>query len=164
MPRTIWIDTSLNQSSTPASTNRLTLLAQPTATESRLAGLTLLRTIIRLDLAPIVMDAGEGSARMDLGIGVASQEAVTLGSTGLPDPADPEAFPPRGWVWRSRYRVWQTAADRAVVVWREIDLDLRARRKLDNGEPYIIFSNTAQEGAAVSVQLVGWIRQLWLLT
>jgi len=164
MPKTLWIDTAFNNDLAASTSDRFTLLAQPSQTESRLAGLTLLRTIIGLDIAPTVMDSGEGSIRFDMGIGVAFQEAVTLGVTALPNPADPEDFPPRGWVIRTRYRVWATAADRAVVVWRRVEEDIRARRRLDNGEPFAIFNNNPIEGAGITIRITGWIRQLWLIT
>ncbi len=163
MPKTLWVDSLFDNDVTNVTTATFSLLAQPSQTESRLAGLTLLRTIIRLALAPTVMDVGEGSQRVSLGIGVATQEAVTLGAA-LPDPEDPEDFPARGWVWRGRWRVWATAADRAVVVWREIDKDIRARRKLENGEPFLSINNTASEGSSFTIRFTGMIRQLWLIT
>ena len=162
MPRTIWIDSHYTTDVASGAGLAFSLIGAH-GTELRLEQLTLMRTILRLDLAPAVMDAGEGSQTFDLGLGIASQEAVALGVTALPDPQDPENFPPRGWIFKARYRVWATAADRAVVVWREIDKDIRARRKLDNGEPYVMYANTASEGTAFTVRVTGIIRQLWLV-
>jgi len=108
-----------------------------------------------------VMDQGEGSTIIDAGIGIGSQEAVAAGT--FPDPAVPGDFPTRGWVYRGRWRVWGTAADRAVVVWREIDKDVKGRRRLENGEAYWVVDNTANEGATQSIDIIGIIRMLWLV-
>jgi len=123
--------------------------------------MTLLRTIIGLDVAYAVHDAGEGSQRMSLGIAMADRTAFDAPS--LPNPGNAGNFPPRGWVWRSQYRIFGFAADQPAVFTRRIDLDLGSRRKLDNGVSYFIQENIAIEGVASSVLMTGMIRQLWLL-
>jgi len=161
MPKTMWQDSHVNVDVTSGSQTVLSLFGTVSAVETRLQGLTLLRTIIRIDLAPTVMDQGEGSTVIDFAIGIGGQEQVAASS--VPDANDPAEQPPRGWIFKTRYRVWGTAADRAVVVWREIDKDLRSRRKLDNGEPYMVVDNSPQEGATQTIRVVGLIRQLWLV-
>ncbi len=161
MPRTMWIDTLYSQDIGSGATFVQSLMTGQTVSETRLVQMTLMRTIVRLDLAPVVMDSGEGSQLVDIGIGVDTQESVASGAVPLPNVAG--NFPVRGWVFRARYRVWATAADRAVVVWREIDKDLRARRKLDNGESYVAVVNTGSEGTATTIRMTGLIRQLWLI-
>ncbi len=124
--------------------------------------MTLLRTIIGLDLAYAVHDAGEGSQRMSLGIGMA--ERIAFDANTLPNPGNAGNFPPRGWVWRAQWRVFGFAADQPAVSVRRVSLDLGSRRKLDNGVSYFIQENIAIEGVAASVRITGMIRQLWLLT
>jgi len=161
MARTLWIDTLYDVSVANGAQFVQSLMTGQTFSETRLVGMTLMRTILRLDLAPVVMDSGEGSQAVDLGIAVGSQESVA--ASVVPDPDVAGNFPTRGWVYRGRWRVWGTAADRAVVVWRPIDEDIRARRKLENGEVYIVVDNNLVEGFANSIRLVGIIRQLWLV-
>ena len=161
MARTLWIDTLYNQSIASGGAFSQSLMTGHAVSETRLVGMTLLRTIIRVDFAPAVMDQGEGSTLIHMGIGVSSQEAVAAGT--LPDPSVAGDFPTRGWVFRGSWRVWGTAADRAVVVWREVDKDIKARRKLENGEAYVIVDNAAVEGATQAVRMSGLIRQLWLV-
>ncbi len=123
--------------------------------------MTLLRTIVGLDLAYTVHDSGEGSQQVALGFGVESQEAF---STGVhPDPETRGDFPTRGWVYRGMWRVFGFAAGQADVHVRRVDLDLRSRRKLDNGVSFIIGSNFNLEGATGSVKVLGIVRQLWMV-
>ena len=95
-----------------------------------------------------------------MGIGVASQESFAAGS--LPDPEIVGDFPTRGWVYRARYRIFGFAADQPQYMTRRIDLDIRAKRVLDNGESYLRGVNTNEEGTTGNVTVSGMIRQLWL--
>jgi len=128
---------------------------------TRFDRMTLLRTIIGLDIAYSVHDAGEGSQRVSIGIGMADR--VAFDTPALPNPGNASNFPPRGWVWRSVYRIFGFAADQPAVFTRRIDVDLGSRRKLDNGVSYAIFENIAIEGVAASMNITGIIRQLWLV-
>ena len=102
--RTVWLDTTINTDLTSGGSSGLTnLMAGMSDEQIRTTSLTLLRTIIRLDVAATVHDAGEGSQRVSLGIGVASSDAAALGVTALPDPENMSDFPPRGRAWRAQY-------------------------------------------------------------
>ncbi len=160
MPR-LWIDTNLNTDVALAGQANLSLMTSVSATQTRFDQMTLLRTIIGLDLGRTVHDSGEGSEVLSIGIGIASQEAFAAGA--LSDPEVSTDFPTRGWVWRARYRVFGFAADQPAVFTRRIDLDLRSQRKLENGEAFVIMSNVALEGANSTVKVLGLIRQLWLV-
>ncbi len=161
MPR-VWIDTNLNNDVAVAATGFLSLMTDVSAPETRLTQMTLLRTIIGLDLARTTHDSGEGSERLAIGVGIASQEAFAAGS--LSDPEDSSDFPTRGWVWRASYRIFGFAADQPAIFTRRIDLDLRSQRKLENGESFCTFQNTALEGTSGVVRVLGLIRQLWLVS
>ena len=159
--RTVWIDTRVNEAVVTGTPFAISLMGTAGASQSRFDALTLTRTIIGLDVAAVVHDSGEGSARIALGIGVASEEAFVAGT--LPDPDVDNDHPTRGWVWRAQYRIWAFAADQPAIFDRRVDLDIRAQRKLENGVAYLNGVNSTQEGAAVGVQVVGFIRTLWLI-
>ncbi len=161
MPR-LWLDTVLNQDVANAGALVQSLMVNFTARETRISQMTLLRTIIGLDLAYTVHDAGEGSQIVSLGIGVASQEAFAAGIVA--DPNDGDDFPTRGWIWRASYRVFGFAADQPAVFTRRIDLDMRSMRKLENGECYMNVMNTAAEGVSSTVKVSGLIRQLYMVS
>ena len=160
MPR-LWIDTLVNNDVTIATPDSKSLMTGIAAINTRVAQMTLLRTLIGLDIGRTVHDSGEGSERVAIGIGIASQEAFAADT--LPDPEVETDFPTRGWVWRAHYRVFGFATDQPTIFTRRIDLDLRSMRKLENGEAFINFSLTALEGTNAPVRLLGLIRQLWLV-
>ena len=162
MPKYFWLDTLLANDVSSAAQGLFTLMTGPTAIQTRGDQLTLMRTIVRIDLAPVVHDQGEGSALIDLGIAIASQEAFTGGV--VPDPSTPTDFPIRGWVWRTRHRVFGFQAGVADVDAVRINEDIRARRKLDNGEAYLVVDNTDLEGVAVPVTIAALVRQLWMVS
>ncbi len=158
---TIWIDTEFNADVADGGQLVTSLMTGVSATQTRFDRMTLMRTIIGVDLAYTVHDAAEGSHRLDIGIGVTSQEAFAAGIV-----ADPETmtdFPARGWIWRARYRLYGFAADQPAVYDRRVDLDLRSRRKLENGEAYLVASSNLVEGGTSTVRITGLIRQLWLV-
>jgi len=132
------------------------------ATQTRFDQMTLLRTVIGIDLARAVHDSGEGSEKVALGIGIASQAAFAAGSVS--DPSLNADFPIRGWLWRGQYRVFGFAADQPAVFNQRIDKDLRGQRKLENGEPFIVVRVTAMEGVSSTLTMLALIRQLWLVT
>ena len=139
------------------------MTSEATATESRLSGLTLLRTIVGCHIGALIHDSGEGVQIVDLGIGVASQDAVA--AQALPDPNVATDYPPRGWVWRARYLTYGFTAGAEDIFTNRVDKDIRARRRLDNGDAYIIVNNSAEQGpVAHTIGVTGLIRQLWLIT
>jgi len=161
MAKTFWSDTLVSSDVMVSSQQHLGLIDQFTKDQLRMGQVTLLRTIIGIDCAALVHDSNEGSSTLSMGIGVASQEAFLAGT--LPDPNTASDFPTKGWIFRARGRVFGFAADApAVYSWR-IDRDIRARRILDNGEPYIIFTNDLNEGGTVALRITGLVRCLWLV-
>jgi len=157
----IWIDTNIDLAVASGGQVVASLMTNFSQGTTRLQQMTLLRSVIGIDFAPVVMDSGEGSTEVSAGIGIATAEAFAAET--LPDPATATDYPTRGWVWKGRYRVWATAADRAVLFTRRVDLDMRSQRKLDNGIGYLIIDNNAHEGSTVAIQAFGLIRQLWLV-
>ena len=160
--KTVWIDTLHNPVIASGGVHADTLIAAPTSTDQRIAGMTLIRTIICHDYSYAVHDSGEGSQIIDVGIGVTSQEAFA--STILPDPNNAIDHPTRGWVYRCRHKIHGFAADQAAVDVRSVYRDIRSKRKIDNGELYIHIVNSALSGAASSIQVIGITRCLFLLS
>jgi len=158
----LWIDTGATLAVANASTDAFSLMTGLTTTESRLAQMTLLRTIIGINLGYSVHDSGEGSQLVSVGIGITSNEAFATAGA-LPDPEVDLDFPARGWVWRGRYRVFGFAADQPAIFTQRVDLDMRSQRKLESGLAYLIVRNEAVEGVATTIQMTGLIRQLWLV-
>jgi len=124
--------------------------------------MTLMRTIVCADVARTVHDSGEGSELVDVGIGLASQEAFQ--ADVLADPDNESDFPLRGWIWRCRYRIYGFIANDPAVFNRHIEMDLRGKRKIENGELFLSLVNTAQEGASGTVNIAGIVRCLILST
>ncbi len=160
MPNTFWLDTFINVNIADAGEALLSLMTGVSSAQTRTGQWTLLRTIIGLDFSATVHDQGEGSTIATYGIGVTSQEAFAAGV--VPDPEISTDFPTRGWVIREQFRVFSFQAGVADVHVRRADHDIRARRKLENGESYIVIENSAIEGTP-AIRPIGLIRQLWLV-
>ena len=161
MPRTVWIDYLVNADIGSGAQAAIDLGVDFTTEETRLVQMTLMRTIIRLDIAYTVHDAGEGSQRIGIGIAIESQEAFA--AAVHPDPLTAADFPVRGWVYRGVWRVFGFAADQPAVDVVRVDKDIRARRKRDNGLSFIVIDNQPVEGVAATVRVLGIVRQLWLV-
>ena len=130
--------------------------------DTRLAQMTLLRTIIGLNIGYAVHDSGEGSQLVSIGIGVVSQDAFNVAAdAGIPNAELDADHPTRGWVWRTRYRVFGFAADQPAVFTQRVDMDIRSMRKLENGVSIMTITNEDIEGVSTTIQIHGLIRQLW---
>ena len=160
MPR-LWIDTNIHSDIASGTTSSVTLMTGVSSTQTRFDQMMLLRTIIGLDIFPVVHDEGEGSQHLALGIGIASQEAFSAGV--FLDPQTSTDYPTRGWVWKAQYRIWGFAADQPAVFNQRVDRDIRAMRKLENGEAYLTMFSNALEGVQIAIKVIGLVRQLWLV-
>jgi len=160
MPR-IWIDTHLNMSMASGAQDLVSLMTGVSSAQTRFDRMTLLRTIVGIDVAYTVHDSGEGSQNVAIGVGIASQEAFAAGTVS--DPNSATDFPTRGWVWKWRGRIFGFAADQPAIMSRRIDIDLRGMRKLENGEAFIVANNDPNEGTATAIEITGLLRQLWLV-
>jgi len=160
--RVVWIDSVVDSSISSGGVINVDLTVDYSNEQTRAYQMTLMRTIVRLDLAAVVHDAGEGSQKMGMGFGIISQEA--FGAGVLPDPQTQGDFPPRGWIYRGIWRTYSFQAGVADVHVRPVDLDLRSRRKLENGLCFMIVDNLPVEGTATSMRVTGIVRQLWLMS
>jgi len=65
-------------------------------------------------------------------------------------------------MWREISRIFGFAADDPTVYSRRIEKDIRAKRKVDNGECWLSIVNEALEGTSGTIRVLGLIRQYWL--
>ncbi len=159
--RMLWTDTiidlTLASGTAPVSVD---LTSTFLTNETRLSQLTLIRTIVGIDAAYSVHDAGEGSQNMTCGIAVVARPSLApVGA--IPAPNQVSEYPIRPWVWRYRSRIFGFAADQPAVFVRRVDLDLRSQRKVENGEVLFIANNDPEEGVASTVLVSGLIRCLY---
>jgi len=161
---TVWVDTLLNLTVAVGAQGSIRL-GFPTAdisiAQRRLERFTLIRTILGFDLAPTVRDSGEGDQVVDMGIGVFSQEAISVGQ--FADPLAAGDFPARGWAWRARYRVYASAVDDQNVVRVRVEKDLKSRRKIESGGLMLVVDNQDNQGVSTTTTLTGLIRCLFLV-
>ncbi len=129
--------------------------------------LTVVRIIGYLDCGRVSTNEVESIQAIDVGIGVASSEAFTIGVTALPSPAVATEYPSRGWLYRSRRVEGQAlpTGGSPTAMWRQralFQFDARAMRKIDKGILYLMATNSTIEGGATSVQVIGTLRALCL--
>jgi len=158
---TFWVDTTLDLQVTSGSVTAAGLLTNISSVESR-TGMTLIRLILCLDVAHLIHDSGEGIQNVAVGIGIASQEAFA--ANVFADPNTDTDFPMGGWLFRCRMRTYGFAADQAAVYNRVIERDLRAKRKLNNGNMFLSGANDAESGTASTIVIAGIVRALFLST
>jgi hypothetical protein len=161
--RSVWFDTTIDLQVASGGELFVDLTGTLLENETRLARLTLVRTIIGVDVALSVHDAGEGSQRCSMGIAVVGREAVAAGIASLPHPDVSIDFPSSPWVMRRSDRIFGFAADQPAIFTRRVDLDIRSQRKLDNAELVFIATNNPEEGVATTVLFFGMVRALYLV-
>ncbi len=126
--------------------------------------MTLIRTIVRLDV--MVDDSAETNSsiqRMSMGIGITSEEAFSIGTTAISDPATASEHPSRGWVYRTSGAVFiSNVAQGGHAPWR-INDDIRTKRKIDRGDLFMKFQNDNLEGATNTLITAGVVRCLLML-
>ncbi len=154
---TDWIDTNLIAATATGAQSLVSLMSGVAPVNVRRQ--TLVRTIIELDLYSLTVAGAWGTQVIDIGIGITSQEAFAAGVVADPNVSNDQ--PSRGWIYRTRRVVAQEATGGNIL--HPLRADIRASRKLDDGECYIVINNTTDLGTAFTVQATGLIRQLWLL-
>ena len=154
---TDWVDTLVNLE-VPAGSQSQTSLVTGLA-PSDMRGMTVIRTIIMIQMFSNTVAGAWGVTLGDLGIGIASQEAFVAGV--VPDPNVAGDKPPRGWMWRASKCVAQNGAGAPILV--ELLADIRGARKVENGEVYLVVNNTTLVGTAFQLNVRGLIRQLYKL-
>ncbi len=160
MARTpFWEDTAISVNVVDNGDTVLSLVGGLSEDERR--GMTIVRTIVDLQLSPDPTSGVTGSMFVDLAIGMANQQAFTAGSGSLPDPAINSERPPRGWIWKTRTAVIDDATQLGALTF--VSGDFRSKRKVDAGIPYLHIAPDARTGTAFTVNVTGLIRLLYLM-
>ncbi len=155
-----WVDTNVSAQIGSGARLDATLLGGLGAQD--IPGLTVVRTIGTLWFLSTVPGGSNGANRLDLGVGLVQGEALAAGVTA--DPETASDFPLRGWVHRDSIIVVEAidSNDPAAVGMR---WDARVSRKLltQDSEFMVTFTNTNVQGTALTVDVEGWIRCLFLM-
>ena len=154
---TTWVDTILSRSIPAGSQQTQSLILEMSAGDKRQS--TAIRIIIDMWMSSESVAGAWGVQRLTCAIGVASQEAFLAGT--LPDPNIAIERPARGWMWRGSPMVAQNGAGSPVLY--HVMADLRAARKIENGELYMIFNADTINGTSFTTRLDGLIRVLMKL-
>jgi len=157
--RTAWVDRIIDNDILTGGQALLSLLGTLTPIETRAT--TVVRIIVDLKAHPISSPPTVGASRTAIGIGVASQDAFAAGVGSVPDPESAADEPPRGWLYRNAQGIYSGSVETTDLA--RFKVDLRTKRKIDNGELYMIVTNTAMFGTTYTVTLVGIVRTLLLL-
>ena len=122
-------------------------------------GHTVVRTIGSLWLASDNAAAAWGTGKVDIGLGVISQEAV--GASVWPDPNSSLDYPVRGWTFRERCGVFQNGV--GTPIFTRCVFDTAAGRKLETGEYYLMATHEVHSGTSFVMRLFGSVRVLLLI-
>jgi len=155
---TIWIDTIIQHTVAVGTPQVIELSFVPDRFQRN--NLTLERTILCLDFTFLATLATNVISLVDYGIGMSAPEALAAIPPAIPDPNVAADRPIRGWIYRCS-RMLQSDQDGTRHNIASDNKDIRAKRKLDNGEAYIALENTTVEGVPSVLRVVGLIRMLY---
>ena len=151
-----WADTLLDETMSVGGSAQISLSSTLDPDERR--GATITRLIGCLTFYADDAIEFSGDIALDMGIGVASQEAFTAGATS--DVSDSAAVPVRGWLYRCRQIITtgvSTAVPHPLVRW---NFDVRSQRRLDTGEPFVLLDPLVLAGTGSVTTVAGSIRML----
>ena len=129
--------------------------------EDERRGMTIIRTIVAIQIAPFVTSGVVGTMSVDLAIGNVNQQAFTAGAGSMPDPVINSERPPRGWIWKTRTAVVDDATTAMPLTF--INADIRSKRKVDAMIPYLHVAPFSRSGTEFTIKVSGLIRVLYLL-
>ena len=151
-----WVDTLLSATRAIGAQDITSLMSTMDPDERR--GATVTRVIGCLIFSADDRVEFEGGIVVDVGIGVASQEAFSSGA--ISDPTDPAAQPLRGWLYRCRQYIstgTQATVPDPRVSW---NFDVKSQRKLDTGELFMIWEPQLSHGVGSTTRITGSVRSL----
>ena len=158
MPRTpYWDDNFIDFAITSTATIEVELMTNLSGQQRR--GITIVRTILELGITPSPTNGVVATQSVDVGIGVIAESTAIAAA---PDVRVATARPACGWIMRTRCVVMDDA--NTVVAPTLCRMDLRMKRKVDDGKPFIGIGNTVRTGATpFTVHVSGIVRILYLL-
>ena len=154
---TWWQDRLVGLSVANGGQNNADLLLNVSSDESR--GLTLTRTILALGMFSTTVAGAYGVQIVDVGIGLIDRDAAAVAA--FPDPDAQDDSPPSGWLFRKRCLVAQNGAGAPAIF--SCEVDLRAMRKVREGQLTLILNSQSQIGTTFTVAVWGSVRMLLLL-
>ncbi len=155
-----WVDTFANNSIATGGVERLSLLGGLSAADKR--GITVVRLLIHIMADVSSPNVVLGHSVMFFGIGVSSTEAFALGVTALPDPDAGADRPARGWLYRDFIMCRDNTAEGESRE-GELRADVRAMRKVDDGELFMTLKNVNIASTGFTIQYQLMIRTLYKL-
>ena len=159
--RTTWFDTRLGEDIASATEANIQLTPDVSAAAVGLEGYTAVRIVLFMSMYSAIPNSASGEMILDFGIGMASQTAFDIGTTGLPNVETSADFPERGWLLRSNRLIMDSLGITFPPVF--VTADLRAMRKLENSVMYLQLKNQTIRGTTFNVRVNGWVRLLCLL-
>ncbi len=122
---------------------------------------TITRMLFRLFGFESSLNEGLAMSTVYMGVGIASQEALALGETALPDINVFSDRPRLGWYTRDHMMVPSSSASViAPIPLGVIRSDVRSMRKLENGELYLTMASSTVLGLGFDVAIRGLVRTL----
>jgi len=156
--RGVWVDTNVDIDIANGNSSELTLIGAYSPEQTH--GMTLVRTLFQYSLFDATGEALDGLQRFYMGVGLAPQEAFVAGVASLPNPQIQGDRPLDGWILKT-VDIAVSGPESAVQVTRR-QMDVRASRKVDGGELYIVLRNSLSLGASFTVRCVGLMRMFIL--
>ena len=153
-----WVDTLSANSLATGGVSRISLLGGLTAADKR--GMTVIRLLIHIEGSVLSPNVVLGHTVLWFGIGVASTEAFALGVTALPDPQTGADRPARGWLYRDFIMLRDNTAE-GESTGGILRADIRAMRKVDDGELFLQIVNQNIESTGFSTQHQIMVRTLY---
>jgi len=151
---TTWVDTIMSRALVNGGQQTQSLILEMSAGDKRQA--TVIRTIIQLSLHSSTVAGAWGVQRVDIGMGLASQESFTAGV--VPDPNVATDKPIKGWMWRTSVLVSQNGIGTPITV--PIVADVRGARKIEQGELYMVANSISVDGTTFTCSWDGLVRVL----
>jgi len=157
---TSWFDTNIDVQVAAGGTTSAAIALLPADVLKRdVPGLTITRTLVELDIHPVVPEVVAGGQHILLGAGIVVIDAFAAGS--LPSLASPSEEPTRGWIFKNSRYVFDTEGGYHPYEGNLLFLDIHSQRKLDlDIEVYFQARNTDMTGVAFSIEITGLIRML----
>ncbi len=122
-------------------------------------GTTITRTLIRLYIVEAAVNSAKSTMVVVLGMGVASQEALGIGATAIPTVGVSVDRPRLGWYFRDEVMVPSSGSDATrPMPFTTVRADIRAQRRLENGEFYLVMANGSAIGPSFTVAVRGLVR------
>ena len=158
-----WFDNLISLPVATTADVTLQLLQHGFADQDR-KGMTLARIIADLSINALAPGTVLSTQVLDMGIGIASEEAISV-ADGVPPIDDENEQAPSGYLWRHRALVRLTTIGTGESEWPyyRVAFDVGAKRKLMYGVPYLVVYNSLVGGTGHTMVLTGLIRMLYYL-